>query len=163
MEVWFQRAMTLNTNNYDACSSKLRFLAPKWYGSFADLLAFGHECVTNGLWGGQVPLILVDVHRELRMESPDGPSKRSYWKQPEVWADVKMASEKYIQLNPMQTHWYNNYAWYAYHAEQWSTFNDLVIKAQPIDYKLFGGRENFGRMFVHSVELAKSSQATSSN
>ena len=30
MELWFQRAMELNPNDYDACNYKLLYLEPKW-------------------------------------------------------------------------------------------------------------------------------------
>ena len=40
MEMWFDRAMNLNPNNYAACGSKLNYLAPEWFGSKEDMLAF---------------------------------------------------------------------------------------------------------------------------
>src|SRR6185436_15731964 len=33
MELWFDRAMTLDRNNYDACDQKRNYLEPKWHGS----------------------------------------------------------------------------------------------------------------------------------
>jgi hypothetical protein len=47
LELWFDRAMALNTNDYKACSTKLNYLMPKWYGSTKDMLQFGPECATN--------------------------------------------------------------------------------------------------------------------
>jgi hypothetical protein len=55
MELWFQRAMQLNTNNYEACLKKLRYLNPKWYGTREDMIGFGRQCVASTNWGGRVP------------------------------------------------------------------------------------------------------------
>src|SRR5208283_2826942 len=41
MELWFERAMQLDPNNYEACHSKLHYLYPQWYGSRDDMIAFG--------------------------------------------------------------------------------------------------------------------------
>jgi tetratricopeptide (TPR) repeat protein len=37
MELWFKRVMQLNPNCYQACSHKLYYLEPKWYGTKASL------------------------------------------------------------------------------------------------------------------------------
>ena len=65
MELWFRRAMELDPNDYDACSAKCLYLEPKWYGSIDEMLAFGRACVTNKLWGGRVPLMLVDARSNI--------------------------------------------------------------------------------------------------
>ena len=41
MEEWFRRAMKADPGNYSACSRKLYYLEPKWYGSEEEMLAFG--------------------------------------------------------------------------------------------------------------------------
>ena len=65
MELWFQRAMELDPNDYDACSAKCLYLEPKWYGSIEEMLTFCRSCVTNKHWGGRVPLILVNAHWDI--------------------------------------------------------------------------------------------------
>jgi hypothetical protein len=54
-------------------------------------------------------------------------------------------------LNPNETSWYYNYAWYAYHAEQWDTLNEIIPKLGPVNYSYFGGKDEFDKM----VQLAK--------
>jgi hypothetical protein len=61
MEQWFQRAMSLSPNYYEACYAKLHYLQPKWFGSNEDMLEFAGECVNSSKWGGHVPLILPTV------------------------------------------------------------------------------------------------------
>jgi hypothetical protein len=147
MELWFGRAMKLNANNYDACDEKLNYLEPKWYGSIEDMLVFGRQCVTNEAWGGHVPLILMDAHRAIQNQDvEDEQEKAKYWSRPEVWADLKSAFTRFFALNPDEIGWRHNYAWYAYQAGDWQTFNDMVPKLGPINYEFFGGKDEFDRM-----------------
>lgn len=151
MELWFGRAMAINSDDYDACHSKLYYLEPKWHGSADDMLDFGRECVTNQAWGGHIPLILLDAHISIQSQYIDASQKDGYWKQPEVWADIKSAFDRFFELNPDETSWYNNYAWYAYRAEDWDKLNELIPKIDPVSYDFFGGKDEFDKM----VELAK--------
>jgi hypothetical protein len=151
LELWFDRAMKLNPNDYEACSSKLYYLEPKWYGSTDEMLKFGRECAQNQSWGGHVPLILLDAHVSIQREFTGAPGQADYWKQPEVWPDLQMAFDRFFELNPDATSWYHNYAWYAYHAGQWDKLNELLPKLGPINYDYFGGQDEFNRM----VQLAK--------
>lgn len=151
MEKWFQRAMALDPNNYTACSYKLHYLYPQWYGSRDAMVAFGRECVASPTWGGSVPIILVDAHYEYA-EYLSAEDRAAYYKQPDVWPDIKAAYEKFFSLNPDDTSVNKNYAWFAYQAEQWDAFNALVREIHPADYGFFGGKEEFDQM----VQTAKS-------
>lgn len=158
MELWFNRCMKLDPNDYDACDSKLQFLEPKWYGSVQDMLAFGHECVTNVFWGGHVPLILMDAHIAIQQQYAEGPLKTNYWSQPEVWADLKSAFDRFFEENPNEISWYHNYAWYAYQAGDWKAFNELVPKLGPINYNYFGGKDRFDKMVAYAKAQAVQTQ-----
>ncbi|HLH53341.1 MAG TPA: hypothetical protein VKY92_06970 [Verrucomicrobiae bacterium] len=150
MEQWFQRAMLLDTNYYDACYAKLNYLQPKWYGSTEDMLEFAGECVNSPKWGGHVPLILLDAH-ELISASLDREARANYFRRPEVWADLKQAFDKFFVLNPHETGWHHNYAWYAYSAQQWVDLNRELQLLGPVNYNYFGGRAEFDKI----VQAAK--------
>jgi thiol-disulfide isomerase/thioredoxin len=157
MELWFKRAMELAPANYDACRAKLHYLDPSWYGSEQDLLAFGWDCAESGVWRGKVPLILLDAHEAIRMavqRSDQNKETVDYWKQPEVWPDIQEAFEKFFQLNPEETGWYHNYAWYAWHCGQWQALNRLIPKLGPINYAYFGGKAEFDKMVRQAREHA---------
>lgn len=151
MELWFTRAMTINPNCYEACEHKLHYLYPQWYGSREAMVAFGRECLTSTNWGGNVPLILADAHREYWLYLNDSEEKSNYWKLPDVWPEIKAAYDRFFELNPDAIGYYHNYAWYAYHAEQWDMLNELIPKLGPVNYAYFGGRDEFDKM----VRLAK--------
>jgi hypothetical protein len=121
------------------------------------MIAFGKECVSSPVWGGYVPLILVDAHTEyITYSQASDEAKLAYWKQSDVWSDVKAAYERFFELNPNATGIYRNYAWYAYHAEHWAVFNELAPKVRPVDYGYFGGTEEFDKMVRFAKEhLAK--------
>jgi hypothetical protein len=151
MELWFNRAMALDPNDYDACSKKLYYLEPKWYGSREAMLDFGRECVQNTNWAGRVPLVLVDAHWNFCRGYIDKSKQTNYWKQPDVWTDIKSAYDRFFQLNTNTIGYYEYYAWYAYQAGQWDVLNELIPKLGPETYYRFGGKDEFDKM----VQLAK--------
>lgn len=159
MELWFLRAMELDPNDYDACNSKLWYFEPKWYGSVSDMLAFGRECVQNQQWGGHVPLILLDAHLAIQQEFADPAEKTNYWTQPKVWLDLKDAFDRFFELNPGETSWYHNYAWFAWQAGQWATLNNLIPKLAPVNYDYFGGKDKFETMLTLAKEHAGETKA----
>lgn len=153
MEKWFDRAMALNPNYYDACVQKLYFLEPKWYGSRDAMLDFGRECVANTNWGGKVPCVLIDVHLNYCNGYVDELKRTNYWKDPEVWTDIKSAYERFFQINPDAVNDYiGYYAWYAYKAEQWDVLNNLIPKLGPDSYYIFGGQAEFDKMVRSAKE-----------
>ena len=145
MELWFDRAMKLDTNNYRACFTKEQFLEPKWHGTDEEAVAFGRECVRSTNWGGHIPIILVLAHNDIN-GNLTGAAKADYWKQPEVWEDIKSAYDRYFELNPDETHIYNAYVLHAYQAEQWAALNQLIPKLTTTNYDMFGGRSEFDKM-----------------
>jgi len=149
MELWFQRAMNLDPDNYEACRRKLNYLYPEWYGSRDDMLAFGRECVASTNWGGHVPLILVDAHSELARSLPAS-DREAYWGLPEVWPDIKAAYEKYSRVNPDATRFRYPCAAYAFRCGQWQAFNEQIAllrkTGDELNVNYFGGKEAFDKM-----------------
>jgi hypothetical protein len=156
MELWFNRAMEIDPNDYSACYNKLNYLEPNWYGSIEEMLKFGHECATNSSWGGRVPIILVVVHNTIFNLYIDKTARAGYWKQPEVWQDIKTAYMRYFELNPKATDGYKNYVLHAYDAEQWATFVELSTKVRPVDYTFFRGKNNFDSMIRYARQMIQS-------
>ena len=148
MERWFKRAMALSPNNAMACRHKLNYLEPKWYGTPGDMLAFGRQCVDSEVWGGQVPLILLDAHQAIANYEKDPGKRNQYWKSSVVWTDIERSFEKFFKLNPEAVGWRHNYALYAYRCGAWKTFLDQVDLMPQINYLYFGGTNEFQQMVV---------------
>lgn len=142
LELWFKRAMQLDTNNVAACCNKLLYLEPKWYGSTRDEIAFGRECVASTNWGGKVPLMLVQAHRSLTEYLPEDKEKRdAYWQIPSVWNDVQSAYNKYLKANPKDLSEHKNYAVMAYTGRHWDVLNEQLAILGPDNYALFGSED----------------------
>lgn len=155
-ELWFDRAMALDPNDYTACSTKLNYISPKWYGSTNDMLEFGRECATNTQWGGHVPLVLLDAHYFVKQWIDYcGLGDTNYWRHPEVWADLHTAFERYFQVNPNDTGRYDQYAWYAYQCGQWQQFLDILSRSGREDYDYFGGKSKFDQMVQNAKDHLK--------
>ncbi len=145
MELWFERAMALDTNNYDACMKKLRYLSPQWYGSPKDMVEFGRQCCASTNWGGRVPLTLVEAHYSLAGSRHGG----TYWRSPGVWPDVKASYEKFFELNPEATGYRSYYAYYAFVCGQWREFLDQIKIARnkdDLEFSLFGGEDELNKL-----------------
>lgn len=151
-ELWFQRAMKINPNDYIACLKKLQILA-KNNRSNQDLLNFGRECLQNSNWGGRVPLILVEAHAEVSRRLTSEREQANYWRQSQVWRDLKSAYDRFFELNPGDTRSYVNYAKYAYMARQAQAFLDLIHKTDPEDYPSFGDREHLDEMIQSATRM----------
>ena len=158
MELWFDRAMALDPDNYDACHHKRNYLEPKWHGSPEEMIAFGRECVASEKWGGRVPLTLVDAHVSLAGYAK-AVGNTNYWQQPQVWTDIRAAFEKFFALNPDGTGWRHNYAYHAFACDQWDAFNQqIALFGGYTNYSYFGGQDSFERMV--SLSQAKAAKRT---
>lgn len=104
MEAWFERAMRLNSDDYLACRAKLEYLEPRWYGSEAEMLAFGRACRDTKNWEGRLPFILVEAHRRLARTSLSRGRledlSEGYYARPYVWNDIKSVYEPYLAKHP---------------------------------------------------------------
>ena len=155
MEMWFTRAMELNTNNYDACAGKLYYLYPQWYGSAQEMIEFGRQCVRSDVWGGSVPLVLADAHEQIARYLRDESARLAYWKQPDVWPDIQAAFDRFFELNPDEVGYRHNYAWYAYNCGQWNEFlRQSTLFSAGTNYDYFGGKDTFDQMMAMARENA---------
>jgi hypothetical protein len=157
MEQWFQRALKLAPDNYPACYNKLQYLRPEWYGSRDDMVAFGRECVTTTNAGSRLPLILVDAHSEFVRTLDSTEARGNYWRQPDVWPDIRSAYETYARLNPEATRFHYPYAWYAFRCGQWVVFHEQIKLIRQneggLNANYFGGQEAFDKMVEYATSL----------
>jgi hypothetical protein len=155
MDLWFGRAMALDTNYYDPVKLMSFYLEPRWYGSESQTLAFGRSCVASDKWGGQVPLILAELHRSLANYYSLSNSP-AYWHRPEVWRDIKSSYEKFFALNPEEAGWRHNYARDAYYCGHYPEFLEQTkLFANETNYVFFGGQEKFKEMLQVAASRAR--------
>lgn len=152
MERWFERAMELDPNSREACTAKLYYLEPKWHGSEKEMLQFARECATSEVWGDSVWLVLGDAHANLAQYWTEEKGD-TYWKQPHVWPDIKLAFDRYLKAHPDADQQNNLYAAYAGRCEQWDEFERLLPLIKKVDYKVFGGEKAFKKLVERARAL----------
>jgi hypothetical protein len=154
MDTWFNRAMLLDTNFYDAASLMSFYLEPRWYGSTDEALEFGRACASSERWGGRVPLVLVDLHYSLAKYENQAEAP-AYWQRTEVWNDVKSAYEQFFKRNPNEIGYRHNYARDANKCGQYSVFLEQVRRfTEGTNYTYFGGRDKFQEMLSRAASAA---------
>lgn len=129
-------------------------------------MAFGRRCVASTNWGGKVPLILVDAHRDLA-RLLDRDNRDDYWLLPEVWRDIEAGYEKFSALNPEETRFRYPYAWYAFRCRRWVEFLkqiDILQKGDAdFNFDYFGGKEAFDQALQTARDLGLRKEAGQNN
>jgi hypothetical protein len=150
MEVWFDRAMQLNPDDRQACSNKMTYLEPKWLGSPAAMIEFGHECLAHGSWVADIPKELQDAHQRLAGYVQD-PS--AYWRIPQVWADLQSIYVPLLKAEPTNDYNRSAYCYWACRTEHWDEglkqFNLLGDRANP---PVFGGKAAMEKLRAQAKE-----------
>lgn len=153
METWFRRAMAADPNNYLACSHKMYYLEPKWYGSEEAMLAFGRELVAAGNWEARLPFQLIDAHWTL---AGYGDRREEHYKDPAVWKDIQSVYEPYLRKVPASAWDRSYYAKYACYAGRWAEakaqfdrLGDSVLVAA------FGDKAELDRLRGEAAEKGK--------
>ena len=152
MEMWFNRVMSLDTNNHEGVALMAFYLEPRWYGSESQALDFARACVASKEWGGRVPLILAELHESLAKYYQMTASPE-YWHRSHVWADVKSSYEKFFAINPEAVGWRHNYARDAYLCGQHATFLEQTrLFKFGTNQAFFGGAARFQEMLKKASE-----------
>jgi hypothetical protein len=177
MEMWFERAMSLDTNNAAACSAKLYYLEPRWYGTNDEALAFGRECLHSAKWGGGVPLVvqaeydcnnrLVDLFYRQELQSHIGKGFGEVTAPPDLpedlkhnftWDEVDAAYQKYLKNQPDDLIERQQYICFAAKAERW----DIVNAQLPLIGNVHSV-EIFGRDYLYNQMVQKAKDALNPN
>jgi hypothetical protein len=142
LDRWFRRANDAMPDQYSTGLAKLLCLEPKWGGSAEEMIAFGRQCVATHDWASRMPYILYEAHYRLAKYSDDFVA---YWRQPEVWADVRAFFEPFLAANPTEYHDRTAYAFCAYNAGEWKVAHEQfeILGDHPSDEKLEHEHVNF--------------------
>jgi hypothetical protein len=123
MELWFDRAITANGDSRSACFTKLDWLDPKWHGTSAEMLAFGHACAETKNWRTGITLLAGDAH--LRHYITLQPVDRfTYFSKPEIWSEVQSTYDDYLKHFPADNVARSKYAVLCYFAAHYHDSTD---------------------------------------
>ena len=115
MEMWFQRAVTDDSDDYTAYRNKLLYLLPRWYGSEQEMWNFGMECARTQNWSSKTPMILVEA---LQYGIEDNPQTYSM---AEWWGPLEKVFLTYLEHYPESTIYRSKFAKYAAKSGHWKT------------------------------------------
>jgi tetratricopeptide (TPR) repeat protein len=144
MDLWFNRAMTANPDNFAACQGKLTFLEPKWNGSPDDMIAFGRQCRDGGNFEGRIPFVLTEAYYRL---SAYYQKPTDLYHSPGVWDDIRSVYEPELALYPDSIYDRSYFAYYAFMCGQMSTARDQfkILGDHPL-LEPFGTRQQYDDM-----------------
>jgi hypothetical protein len=129
MELWFNRAMEANPDNYWACTEKLYYLQPKWYGTDEEMLKFGHECVAGGNWDAGIPYILVEAHHDVSHYDANGwqqAEQKGYFENnPQAWDEIRSVYAEDRKHRPRSVYKELEFARMAEWTSHWSEANQM--------------------------------------
>ncbi len=131
LDLWFDRAMQLDSCNELACLRMLEYLHPKWGGSVEDMVKFGRKMYETGNWAGGVPAMIHQVHWRAAYLGPKaqpGQPDREYFKSPQVWNELHDYYEAKLNRRPQWTILRTYYMLAAAWSEHWDVANDQLKK-----------------------------------
>lgn len=94
LELWFQRAIKVNPDDYDAYCAKEWYLQPRWHGSLDDTLSFGDECVNTGNWNAKLPMVLQLGIRNAANGDP------ALYKRDDIWVKLEKPYRDFLSHYP---------------------------------------------------------------
>jgi hypothetical protein len=136
LDRWFRRANDALPDQYETGRYKLLCLEPKWGGSAEEMIAFGRQCLATHDWASRITMILYQAHYRLAKDYSD--NFVTYWRQPEVWADIHALFEPFLAANPTEYSDRTAYAFCAYNAGEWKVAHEQfeILGDHPSDETL---------------------------
>jgi hypothetical protein len=107
LNMWFQRAIKCDPNNYFYYKAKLYYLLPRWYGSNEEILGFGLECEGTQNWQAKIPMILLLAFEDMAENNP------KTFATPKIWEATEKLLQTYLEHYPQSTTYRSKYAKYA--------------------------------------------------
>jgi hypothetical protein len=147
MELWFQRGIKADPENFNIYMLKRWYLMPRWYGSDEELWKFGLEYAGSTNWQAKIPMILVESISDAAENDP------SVYAKPEIWQPVEKVYREYLKRYPNSVEYRSRFAKSAVQGEHWD-----VAKEQ---FKILG--RNWDRSVFEDNEYAQMSQAANSH
>lgn len=94
MELWFQRGIKADPDNFPIYMAKRYYLLPRWYGSDQIVWDFGKECAASDNWSAKIPTILLEAIDDAAQNNPE------VYADPGVWEPVEKVFRDYLTHYP---------------------------------------------------------------
>jgi len=97
VEKQLKRAVEADPSDHRAFFAKLTCLMPKWGGSREEMFSFAREAAGKAPPNSKIAMVLANAHWEMYRQSDNDPL---YYREPEVWKEVKGAHETALKSFP---------------------------------------------------------------
>jgi len=114
MESYFKKAVAADPTYLTAYIEKMWYLAPRWYGTPQDVLAFGAECLKTDDWKHRIPYVMAKGIFDL---SPSG--QKEIYQNDDLWKISQYVSEEYLKRYPESIEVRTKYFRNAVYGKRW--------------------------------------------
>lgn len=118
MELWFQRGIKADPDNFTLYMRKRWYLFPRWYGSDESVRQFGLECTASDNWSAKIPMIYVECLTDAASRNP------SIYARPEIWEPLEKVYRGYLERYPDSIHYRSLFAISAVQGGHWDVANE---------------------------------------
>ena len=147
MELWFQRGIQADPDNFQLYMQKRWYLLPRWYGSDQDVWNFGLECSKSDNWSAKIPMILAESITDAATRDP------RVYAQPEIWEPLEKIYRAYLDRYPNSVHYRSLFAKCAVNGEHWDVAGE--------QFKILG--DDWDRDVFKDSEYSDMTKLTASN
>jgi hypothetical protein len=135
MRVWFDRTVTAQID-YPGAWVEMRWgFRPRWYGSYAAMLAFGKTAIKTGRFDTDVPRKFFDCVSDLESEM-ELPAGRHIYGRADIWPHLRQMYDGYLAASSQAQYragWRTSYAVVAYFAKKYDVARTQL---EALDWKL---------------------------
>ena len=136
MEMWFDRGIKADPNDYKLYQSKRWYLMPRWYGSDDLVWQFGQECAQGGNWSAKIPMILIEGVKDAASRDPN------LLAEPQIWEPLKKVYDDFLERFPNSTQYRSDLAIMAVKGGHWDVANEqFKILGDRWDRGIFDGED----------------------
>jgi hypothetical protein len=118
MELWFQRGIKADPDNFSLYMKKRWYLLPRWYGSNDEVWNFGLECSTSTNWSAKIPIMLAESITDA------GDRDSAVYARPEVWTPLEKVYRAYLDHYPKSVHYRSLFDKSSVAGEHWDVANE---------------------------------------
>jgi hypothetical protein len=136
MELWFQRGVKLDPDDFSLYMAKRWYLLPRWYGTDLDVWNFGLECAASDNWSAKIPMILIEGIDDAGGRDP------SIYARPDIWPPVEKVFRAYLDHYPNSVSYRSRFIKCAADGSHWDVAAEqLKILGNEWDREVFKDNE----------------------
>lgn len=120
--LWFNRAIDADPDDFQTYASKQNYLLARWHGSDKEGYAFAMNCVEIGNWQCKIPMILTNVLADVSERNP------KIYAHPEIWKQAHYVYSTYLEQHPRSTIYRSHFAKAAALGEHWQVAQEQFEK-----------------------------------